>query len=258
MKNTVKIKHGKEYAEITLRHLKHKEKRDANVLGYFHSDSYSKYNGSKQIELVTNKGNKLRYNLTDNAEYQVLGYVDVGNNTYVGYTRKNNVLLFLLLSILLISSFVCLLTHNPKACHAFTRFVENFKVEHNNTNNPENNPQKETGSGITDIKDLLQGDSSTLTLSVPQFSDLYITNTTYIPLMNIPENNVYILYDVYDMQNNIVFQSKTPIPPNGEDKWYLRNYKPGDYDFIIVAYMCDSHGNKGNSVSFNTTIHIIK
>ena len=189
--------------------------------------------------------------------YKIKGYIlaNENENEWLGYCDNRSYFIFFLLSLgIFLSSSI--------ACVGVNYLFQNDSPQVNSkTNNkasekPSEETTVERGDGVSNLDDLLQSDASTHTLSVPQFSELYITQSTYIPLINLPQNDILMMYEVYTLDNKLVFASKEPILPNSEDKWYLSNYDKGDYDFIIRAYKVDSEGNKGNSVSFNTTIHI--
>ena len=259
MKRKIKFK-NKEYIELNLIKLSREEKEHNIIEGYFHKDSLDEDDWDNNVTLLTNLNNKKYYNLTPSKEYTLLGYIQIDENRYVGFTRRNNTILIVLFLCLFLS--LCSLGWTAKT-YGFSlpwQFklpqIEWFKSTDNSIIDKQ--PIETTPAGITDISDLLYGNGGVETLSVPQFSDLYLRSSNYIPLMNVPENNVYMEYEIYDTENNLVFKSEKPIPPNSEDRWYISEYEPGDYEFIIVAYMADLKGNRGNSVSFNTTIHIIK
>ena len=109
---------------------------------------------------------------------------------------------------------------------------------------------------LLNINNLSSGHIDSHTLSVPHFSELNVSNGIYIPLTNLPYNDILLKYEVYDTEKNLVFKSSTPIKPNNSDKWYLDGYDAGVHRFIIIAYKIDEYGNIGNSVSFNTTLYI--
>lgn len=139
------------------------------------------------------------------------------------------------------------------------KIASNIDLQTNNSNVTKEEPTIPQGSGVTNLDDLLHSNGEQTDFSVPQFSGLYITNGIYIPLMNLPQNQVYMMYEVYNTKNELVFASKEPIPPNDEDRWYLEGYEKGSYEFIVRAYKVNVDEGKvikGNSVTFNTTIYI--
>ena len=228
-----------------------KKTKDMDVVGYFTLQDIN----ANTDNTDTNKDNDIlciesmnkafhKYKVTKKAMYSCKGYTYIGDNKWLGYCSKSRLYILLFLLIITLLTIVCkgkIFTSNPAQDNA-----------------SESNVTTENSGGgydLSNMDDLLHSGSSSNTLSVPQFSELFVSNGIYIPLVNLPYNKILMKYEVYDSNNTLVFESSEPISPNSEDRWYLNGYNQGDYYFTIIAYKVDEQGNKGNSVSFNTVLH---
>lgn len=215
-------------------------KKDINIVGYFKNKQLA-FNDDDSIEFTSINGQKYKYKVTHKKSAFIQGYVYVGDDNYIGYI-KNNIIVYFILLLMLIFGFW---------------FVSSVIKSNSNNNNTTKEIVEKSDEGITDINGLLHSKGNSHTMSIPQFSSLYIYKNTYVPLINLPENDIMIMYEVYDLDNNLVFVSENPLKPNSEDKWYLDNYESGSHEFIVKAFKVDDKSNKGNSVSFNTNIYIL-
>ena len=220
-----------------------------------------KSNGVEYFSARTSKNNIAYYPIYKKRPnfHKVVGYLPKSDDVeyVVGYCRHNIAfLIFFILFFIAIGSSALLCSFS----NSLMKKTE-LSLSFTQTETPKTSVEQQTiekGDGISDMSDLLHSDASVHTLSVPQFSELYVSNGVYIPLINLPQNDILIKYKVFDDKNNIIFESSEPIKPNDEDKWYISGYALGSYYFTIVAYKVDEYGNVGNSVSFNTTLHIGK
>lgn len=218
-----------------------RKKNDTNIVGYVRGKNLASDNDDYLL-ITSINGYDYRYKVTDKSSLFVNGYIPVGDNNYLGYISNKFTPALILLLATLVGLFLISSLLNSKG-RGTNSYDYSITV---------------SGSGITDIEDMLRGKSKSHSMSVPQFSSLFIYKGTYIPLVNLPSNDVMIMYEVYDLNNNLVFSSDEPLVPNSEDKWYLENYELGVHEFIVKAFKVDGDLNKGNSVSFNTSIHILE
>lgn len=210
------------------------------VVGYIKPNSLSKESRENKTDVIcVLSENKVPYffEVKESSNMPVVGYIQVDDDQYIAYTKNFKTIIPIILLI--------------GCCLAGNLFIPEQEII-----DKIDEITDSLTNGITDMGDLLHGKGSVGTLSVPQFSELYISSENYVPLINLPQNSILMMYEVYSADNELVFSSKKPIAPNSEDRWYLSDYESGDYTFTIVAYKVSSDGQKGNSVSFSTILHI--
>lgn len=219
-----------------------------------------KPNGVEYYSVHTSKNNMAHYPIYQKRPnfHKVVGYLPKNEDSdyIIGYCRPSTAFIIFFIFSLIITGLSALFYSCPDVL--INGFFSSSSVQDESLEISTELQTIEKGNGISDMNDLLHSNASTHTLSVPQFSELYVTNGIYVPLINLPQNDILIMYKVYDDKNNIVFESSKPIKPNDEDKWYINGYAPGSYYFTIIAYKVDESGNVGNSISFNTTLYISK
>lgn len=215
-------------------------KKDLNIVGYFKNKKLASDNDNN-IVIQSMNNDEYRYKLFNKGSVFTQGYVNVGNDDYVGYINTKP---FALLCVFIASVVTLFVICGVLFNHCNRLLIGDPYVV-------------STGEGITDIEDMLHGKSKSHEMSVPQFSSLFIYKGTYVPLVNLPQNDVMLMYEVYDTDNKLVFSSEKALVPNSEDKWYLDGYKTGAHTFVVKASKVDVDMNKGNTVTFNTTIHIL-
>lgn len=215
-------------------------KKDLNIVGYFKNKKLASDNDNN-IVIQSMNNDEYKYKLFNKGSVFTQGYVSVGNGDYVGYINTKPFALLCVFIPLVLTLFI----------------VSRVLFSYGNRLPIEDLSVASTGEGITDIEDMLHGKSESHEMSVPQFSSLFIYKGTYVPLINLPQNDVMLMYEVYDTNNKLVFSSERALVPNSEDKWYLDGYETGAHTFLVKASKVDVDMNKGNTVTFNTTIHIL-